>query len=41
MPPYMSMTTRTDYSPKFETMDITEEELLEFIDKGYAIKINC
>lgn len=41
LPPYMSMTTRTDYSTNFETMDITEEELLEFINKGYAIKINC
>lgn len=25
----------------FEVMDVTFEELLEFINKGYGIKINC
>lgn len=25
----------------FETVDVTEEELLEYIKKGYGIKINC
>lgn len=41
LPPYMSMTTKADYSANFETMDITEEELLDYVKKGYAIKINC
>lgn len=26
---------------EFEEMDVTEEELLDFIKKGYGIKINC
>jgi hypothetical protein len=26
---------------KFEEMDITMEELEDFIDKGYGIRINC
>ena len=25
----------------FEEMDVTFEELKDFIDKGYGIKINC
>ena len=25
----------------FETVDVTVDELLEYIDKGYGIKINC
>ena len=25
----------------FEKMDITVEELIDFINKGYGIKINC
>lgn len=26
---------------EFETEDVTVEQLLEYIDKGYGIKINC
>ena len=25
----------------FETEDVTPEQLLDYIDKGYGIKINC
>lgn len=25
----------------FEKVDVTVEQLLDFIDKGYGIKINC
>ncbi len=26
---------------EFETVEVTEEELMEYIKKGYGIKINC
>ena len=26
---------------EFETVDVTIEELLDYINKGYGIKINC
>lgn len=26
---------------EFETENVTVEQLLEYIDKGYGIKINC
>ena len=31
----------TAHRHDFETVDVTEEELLEYIKKGYGIKINC
>lgn len=36
-----NFTNLSDYSSDFETVDVTEEELMEYIKKGYAIKINC
>ena len=34
-------TTSSDYEPTFETVEVTKEELFDYINKGYAIKINC
>ena len=34
-------TIRSDYSSKWEVEDVTIEQLQSYIDKGYAIKINC
>ncbi len=31
----------TAHRHDFETVDVTEEELLEYIKNGYGIKINC
>ena len=36
-----NFTNLPDYSSDFETVDVTEDELMEYIKKGYAIKINC
>ena len=33
-------TASSDYEPTFETVEVTKEELFDYIDKGYAIKIN-
>ena len=30
-----------DYEPKWETIEVTLEQLQDYINKGYAIKINC
>ena len=38
---YEDITRRSDYNSVFESVDVTEEELLDYIKKGYAIKINC
>lgn len=35
------VTYNSDYSPVFEEVEVTEEELIDYINKGYAIKINC
>lgn len=35
------ITTRTDYSPVFEEMDVTMDELIELVEQNCAIKINC
>lgn len=34
-------TFRSDYTSKWEVEDVTIEQLQSYIDKGYAIKINC
>lgn len=31
----------SDYSGTWETADVTSEQLQEYIEKGYAIRINC
>ncbi len=31
----------SDYSSKFDEEEVTEEQLMDYIKKGYAIKINC
>lgn len=36
-----SLTYKSDYSSTFETVDVTKKELLDYIERGYAIKINC
>ena len=38
--PY-AKTFKSDYSSKWEVEDVTIEQLQSYIDKGYAIKINC
>jgi len=38
---YENFTHKSDYSSIFETVDVTKKELLDYIKKGYAIKINC
>lgn len=30
-----------DYDPEWETIEVTVEQLQDYISKGYAIKINC
>ena len=35
------VTYNSDYSSTFEEVEVTEEELIDYINKGYAIKINC
>lgn len=35
------ITTRGDYSPVFEEMDVTMDELIELVEQNCAIKINC
>jgi len=34
-------TFRSDYSSKWEVEDVTIEQLQNYINEGYAIKINC
>ena len=34
-------TTPTDYIPIWKEIEVTEEELLDYIKNGYSIKINC
>lgn len=34
-------TFKSDYSSKWEVEDVTIEQLQSYINKGYAIKINC
>lgn len=29
------------YEPEWETIEVTVEQLQDYISKGYAIKINC
>lgn len=38
---YEDITRLSDYSGTWETADVTLEQLQEYINKGYAIKINC
>jgi len=35
------ITWRSDYSSYFDEEDVTTEQLLDYIKKGFAIKINC
>ena len=34
-------TYKSDYSSQWKIEDVTLEQLQEYVDKGYAIKINC
>jgi len=34
-------TIPSDYTPEWKKIEVTNEELLDYIKKGYAIKINC
>ena len=34
-------TIPSDYAAEWETIEVTNEELFDYIKKGYAIKINC
>ena len=34
-------TTTSDYMPIWREIEVTEEELLDYVKKGYSIKINC
>ena len=36
-----NLTYKSDYSSVFEPEDVNEITLLDYIKKGYAIKINC
>jgi len=33
-------TIMSNYSPEWEIIEVTDDELFEYIKKGYAIKIN-
>lgn len=35
------MIYKSDYSSQWKEEDVTLEQLQEYVDKGYAIKINC
>lgn len=34
-------TTPSDYIPIWKEIEVTEEELLDYVKNGYSIKINC
>ena len=36
-----SVTFFSDYNGTWEEVDITLEQLKEYVERGYAIKINC
>lgn len=36
-----SLTPFSDYSGTWEEADVTLEQLKEYVERGYAIKINC
>ena len=38
---YPEKTYKSDYNSTWEEEDVTLEQLQEYINKGYAIKINC
>ena len=38
---YPTFTYSTSYSPTWETVDVTLEQLQEYVNKGYPIMINC
>ena len=38
---YNNFTCLTDYSGTWEEADVTLEQLQEYVNEGYAIKINC
>jgi len=38
---YHSLTTPSDYNGNWKEEDVTLEQLQEYVNKGYAIKINC
>lgn len=38
---YDDLTFLSDYSGTWEKADVTLEQLQEYVNKGYAIKINC
>jgi len=37
----VNLTYKSDYNSVFEPEDVDEITLLDYIKKGYAIKINC
>ena len=38
---YECFTIPSDYTPEWKEIEVTNEELFDYIHKGYAIKINC
>ena len=38
---YPEKTYKSNYNSRWTEEDVTLEQLQEYIDKGYAIKINC
>ena len=38
---YESVTFYSDYGGTWEEADVTLEQLKEYVERGYAIKINC
>ena len=37
----IDLTTPSEYSVTWEDVDVTYEQLEEYVNKGYAIRINC
>ena len=37
----MKIKVAKDYSSQWKEEDVTLDQLQEYVDKGYAIKINC
>ena len=36
-----NITTPSEYRVTWEDADVTQEQLEEYVNKGYAIRINC
>lgn len=37
----INLTTPSEYRVTWEVADVTQEQLEEYVNKGYAIRINC